>query len=141
MDNTPEYLRYVMKDKLYQITVTGEQLHLIAQALEDWSRFLCGQTELQNSTSMLPDYLLIKDKLESLQPLVTPELPPGASYGWNGGSCPNERQRKSIAMSYGIYREIYHFLTVRDGRTMSTYASPTLRCPEQGPLIGIKELN
>ena len=128
------------KEKFYQITVTEDQLILMSRAIEDWSRFLAGQTELWNASSQLPDYLLLREKLEDLQSLVTPELPLGASYGWDGGSCPNEWQRKSIAMSYGIYREIEHCLAVQKGCTQSVYLSKTLRCPDQGPLIKIEEL-
>lgn len=128
-----------MKQKKYQITCTEEQLRLIANAEEDWHRFLGGQTELWNAVSLLENYHELREKLEQLQPLVTPHLGRGSSYGWNGGNCPNKHQRKAIAMSYGIYREILHFLTVRSGHR-NVYSSETLTCQEQGGLITIKEI-
>lgn len=49
--------------------------------------------------------------LRELQPLVTPALGCGSSYSWNGGHCPNEQQRKFIAQTYYLYREMRHRLT------------------------------
>ena len=36
--------------KKYQVTLTEEQLMLIAKRVEDCYRFACGQTELYNTT-------------------------------------------------------------------------------------------
>ena len=128
---------------MYQITVSEEQLRLIADAIEDWSRFLGGQTELWHASSMLDTHLELKEKLESLQQLVVPELykkyGAHSSYGWSGSDCPNDYQRKAIAMSYGIYREILHFLALKNG-WHNVYSSSTLTCPEQGGLPIIKEI-
>ena len=59
-----------MKQKKYQITCTEEQLRLIANAVEDWHRFLGGQTELWNAVSLLENHHELREKLEQLQPLV-----------------------------------------------------------------------
>lgn len=127
------------KQKKYQIICTEEQLRLIANAVEDWHRFLGGQTELWNAVSLLENYHELREKLEQLQPLVTPHLGRGASYGWNGSTCPNKHQRKAIAMSYGIYRNILHFFAVKNNHH-NVYSSPTLTCDEQSGLIKIKEI-
>ena len=130
--------------KKYTITCSEEQLILIAHAVEDWSRFLSGQCELHHATSMIKNhdnYYELNEALADLHQLVTPELPLNASYGWNGGHCPNEAQRKAIAMSYGIYRQVLHFFACqkpKDG--YNCYQSPTLTCKEQGGLISIKEV-
>jgi len=70
---------------------------------------------------------------------VVSDLGPNASYPWNGGGCPNEEQRKAIAMSYGIYRQIRHFFADRRKVNWSVYKSPTLTCNDQGLLIKIEE--
>ena len=128
---------------MYQITVSEEQLRLIADAVEDWSRFLCGQTELWHATSMLENHSELKKKLEDLQKFVVPKLYAkyglGSSYGWSGAECPNDYQRKAIAMSYGIYREFLHFLAMKNN-WQNVYSSSTLTCPEQGGLPIIKEV-
>lgn len=121
----------------YRITCTEEQMRMISNAVEDWSRFLAGQTEMWHATSMLDNHSDLQVKMAQLQHLVTPDLPRGASYSWNGGHCPNDKQRKAIAMSYGVYREILHYLTVKDNID-NVYASATLTCPEQGDLIKIE---
>lgn len=126
--------------KKYRITCTEEQLRLIADAVEDWTRFLSGQTEMWRALDQLPlvESLLAREELRKVQKYVTPKLPQNASYGWSGAGCENERQRKSIAMGYGIYRQILHFLTLKNNLD-NVYTSPTLTCEEQGGLIEIKE--
>ena len=126
--------------KKYTITCTEEQLRLIEAAVEDWTRFLSGQTEMWNAIACLTleDGLLIREKLMELHKFVTPELPHNASYGWSGAGCENKPQRKAIAMGYGIYRQILHFLTLKY-KLDNVYTSPTLTCEEQGGLIEIKE--
>lgn len=124
----------------YQIELNEEQLRLIAHCVEDIHRFMAGQTELSNCTPCLEKYEELRDKLEELQPLVTPNLTRNASYGWSGGDCPNKYQRKIIAKTYPIYREIYHFLAVKNNNGFSVYNSDTLTCPEGGEPIKIKEI-
>lgn len=129
------------KTKKYQITLTEEQLMLMARCVEDCSRFAAGQTELYNVLQSIDmgDYSLRK-KLQKLQSLVTPGLGRGASYDWSGSGCPNEEQRKFIAQSYYLYREIYHQRNLIEGID-NVYTSETLRCAESGEPIKIKVIN
>ena len=127
-------------DRKFQVTVNEHQLHLMAACIEDCSRFLCGQTELWNTTSQLPkNYLELREELEKLQPLVTPDLPKGASYGWNGGSCSDEHQKKMIAETYYLYRTMLYALH-KDDEDYNVYTSPALRCADSGEVIEIKEV-
>lgn len=130
------------KTKKYQITLTEEQLMLMAYCIEDCNRFAAGQTELNNTLLFIdkyPDYEIQKT-LRDLQPLVTPSLGRGASYGWNGSGCPNEEQRKFIAQSYYLYREIYHQHNLAEGID-NVYTSKTLRCKDSGEPIQIKVID
>lgn len=125
------------KERKFTLTVTESQLRLIAACVEDCHRFIAGQNELDHSTCFLPNYYEIKDTLRELHPLIVPELKDWrASYGWDGGTCPNEHQRKFLAQTYCIYREIIHRLTVLNEKTAgwSVYQSETLTCDEGGPL-------
>ena len=127
------------REKKYRITVSESQLRMIADCVEDCSRFMSGQTELYNCTSMLDHMHDLHDELKKVQHHVTPLLPRGVSYGWSGGSCPNEWQRKFIAASYYLYREIRHFDAVN--RNVDTvYRSETLRCEDSGMPIVIEEV-
>ena len=126
--------------KKYQITVNEHQLRLIAACIEDCSRFLAGQTELWHTTSQLRnDYHELREKLEDLQSLVTPDLPKNASYGCNGGSCPDEHQKKMIAETYYLYRTMLYALH-KDDDNWNVYTSPALRCQDSGEVIEIKEV-
>lgn len=129
------------KTKKYQITLTEDQLMLIAQCVEDCHRFAAGQTELYNVLRSIDmeDYSLRK-KLQNLHFLVTPGLGCGASYDWSGIGCPNEEQRKFIARSYYLYREIYHQRNLIEGID-NVYTSETLRCADSGEPIKIKVIN
>lgn len=130
------------KTKKYQITLTEEQLMLMARCVEDCSRFAAGQTKLYNTLLFIDirPYFELRKKLYDLQPLVTPRLGRGASYGWNGSNCPNEVQRKFIAQSYYLYREIYHQHNLTEG-IINVYTSETLRCADSGEPIQIKVID
>ena len=133
-----------MKEKKWRIELTEHQLRLMAQCIEDCHRFIGGQMELSNSTACLDNYHTLSKKLNELQPIVTPHLERGASYGWDGGSCPNDNQRKFIAETYYLYREIYHQIPLEaaNGKDMgwNVYLGKTLTCDESGEPIKLKRI-
>ena len=100
--------------------------------------------ELSNSTACLDNYHTLSKKLNELQPIVTPHLERGASYGWDGGSCPNDNQRKFIAETYYLYREIYHHITLEAAKDKdmgyNVYLGETLTCSESGEPIKIEKI-
>ena len=133
-----------MKQKKWRIELTEHQLMLMAKCVEDCSRFISGQMELSNSTSCLKHCRHLGEELHTLKPFVTPELGRGASYGWSGGSCPNDNQRKFIAETYYLYREIYHQLTLEAAKHKdmgyNVYLGETLTCSESGEPIKIEKI-
>ena len=133
-----------MKEKKWRIELTEHQLRLMAQCIEDCHRFIAGQTELSNSITCLKHYFKLREELDKLQPLVTPLLGRGASYGWNGGSCPDKHQRKFIAETYYLYREIYHQLTLDAAKHRNmgwnVYFGETLTCNESGEPIKVERI-
>lgn len=131
-----------MKQTKYNLEVTEEQLHIIVDCVEDLCRFAAGQTELHNTTAMLDHNHDLREYLKDLKPLVTPRLARNASYPWNGSGCPNDIQRKFIAKTYGIYREIRHVLAVeKQSGTWDVHLSPTLTCEDSKPLPKITRIN
>lgn len=120
----------------YTITLTEEQMLLISRCIEDISRFLAGDTELYHTIATLENWRELGQKLRLMQPFVTPELVYGSNYGWNGGGCPNEHQRKLIAQTYYLYREMLHQYTIANN-IHNVYSSPTLRCENSGEPIKI----
>ena len=133
-----------MKDHKWRIEVTEHQLRLMAQCVEDCHRFIGGQMELSNSTACLTHHLDLSKELDKLQPLVTPELGRGASYGWDGGHCPNEYQRKFLAETYYLYREIYHQLILDMSKNKNMYCNvyldETLTCDESREPIKVERV-
>ena len=133
-----------MEEKKWRIELTEHQLMLMAKCIEDCSRFIGGQMELSNSTACLKHGRHLGEELDRLQPFVTPELGCGASYGWNGGSCPDENQRKFIAETYYLYREIYHQVTLDKAKDKdmdwNVYLGETLTCNESGEPIKVEKI-
>ena len=133
-----------MKEKKWRIELTEHQLRLIANCVEDCHRFIGGQMELSNSTACLKHGRHLGEELSTLQAFVTPLLERGASYGWNGGSCPDKNQRKFIAETYYLYREIYHQLTLEAAKhvdmSWNVYIGETLICDESGEPIKVERI-
>lgn len=133
------------KGKKYRITLSERQLHLIINCVEDIHRFMGGQVELSNCTALLGNGDEVREMLKDVYPLVVPELfrqyGINASYGWNGGSCPNKHQKKFLAETYYIYRELRHQLTIREERKdYNVYHSGTLTCDDSGEPIKVEEI-
>ena len=133
-----------MKEKKWRIELTEHQLRLMAQCIEDCHRFIGGRMELSNSTACLTHHLELIEELGKLQQFVAPNLGRGASYGWSGGSCPNENQRKFLAETYYLYREIYHQMTIEDAKHndigWNVYLCETLTCDESGEPIKVERI-
>lgn len=133
-----------MKEKKWRIELTEHQLMLIANCVEDCHRFIGGQMELSNSTACLKHGRHLGEELSTLQAFVTPLLERGASYGWNGSNCPDDNQRKFIAETYYLYREIYHQLTLDAAKHKdmgwNVYLDETLTCNESGDPIKIERI-
>ena len=136
-----------MKEKKqikWRIELTEHQLRLMANCIEDCHRFIAGQTELSNSITCLKHYRELSEALGKLRPLVTPLLGRGASYGWNGGSCPEKNKRKFIAETYYLYREIYHQLTLDAAKHRNmgwnVYFGETLTCKDSGEPIKVERI-
>ena len=129
----------------WQITLTEEQMCFMTNALEDWHRFICGQCELHSATS----YIEPAERMHKVQeildrqvkPLMFPELTFGQSYSWCGGHK-NPYLHKAQAMSYMLYREMRHQLTLANPSSdWNTYRRETLTCEEQGEMIKVRLLD
>lgn len=124
---------------MYRVTMSESQLQLIADAMEDWHRFLGGESVMWHATSYLQNGKHVRECLRPIEREIVPELYPGQVYDWAGCGCKNKHQKKAIAMAYGIYRHILHFFAVRDN-VENVYRHDTLTCEEQGGLIKIEEV-
>lgn len=71
-----------MKPKRYRIELSEDQLRLIINCVEDCHRFMGGQMELNHTTDCLDNWDEVQEELKKLHPLVTPNIPYNACYGW-----------------------------------------------------------
>lgn len=120
------------KQVRYQVELTEEQLRLISNCVMDCHRFAAGQTELSNTCLNAGYKREVRDELRKLEHLL-----PG--YDWAGNGCKDERQKKFIAGTYYLYREILHVLAV-DNNKDNVYTSETLRCTDSGEPIKIRRI-
>lgn len=131
--------------KKYTITLTEEQMRLVAEGMEDYHRFLAGECRMMNATQYVQPAQEMHNLRDNLQMVahirMSHNLPYGSSYDWAGNHCQNKLQQKAIAMSYMIYREILHYFAIQRQKVdWNTLQDPTLTCEEQGPLIKIEEV-
>jgi hypothetical protein len=133
-------------EKKYRITLSERQLYRVIECVEDIHRFIGGQVEMYNATCMLDNMHELHNKMrKEIYPLVVPELYRqhgfNASYGWDGSTCPNKHQKKFLAETYYLYRELLHQLTLmRNSGEYNVYNSPTLTCEDSGEPIMLEEL-
>ena len=133
-----------MKEKRWRIELTEHQLRLITNCVEDCHRFAAGQLEMEYTTACLEHPNGLRHRLARLQPFVTPQLEQGCAYDWAGTHCPNDNQRKFIAETYYLYREIYHQLTLEAAKhkdmDWNVYLGETLTCDESGEPIKVERV-
>jgi len=113
--------------KKYIIELSEEQMRLIANCLEDVSRFASGQWEfrytIEEMLKGLPfdEQMNKRNEVEELMKqskrILLPELPDNASKGYNG--------TEFIGNTYQIYRTILHQIAV-DNNWDNVYSSSAL---------------
>lgn len=111
----------------YKIELSEQKIRLVAQCLEDISRFASGQHELRNTIeSIIQDLpfeegMRRRDKatenLKKAKQILLPELHDNASYGYNSTTF--------IGDTYQIYRTILHQLAI-DNNWNNVYSYPAL---------------
>jgi hypothetical protein len=113
--------------KKYTIELSEEQMRLVAQCLEDVSRFASGQWELRNTIEAMvkgfpfTDQIQRRDDAEEhlrkAKQILIPQFADNQSYGYNS--------TEFIGNTYQIYRTIWHQLA-KDNDWDNVYSSPAL---------------
>ena len=128
--------------KTYQITLNEAQMRLIADCLEDVSRFASGQWALQNTIEEMVRVAAPKDYKRQIEMRDEAEehlrrakncildFSDNASYGYNGTDF--------IGNTYQIYRTILHEFN-KDAEVWNVYKSPALPSGNLGT-IKIEEI-
>lgn len=111
----------------FNVELTGEQLNLVARCLEDVSRFAAGQLDLNTTLSQILKDLpveekikrekLVREKMKEIRSILFPDMPEGASFGYNS--------TEFIGNIYQIYRTMLYHLAV-DKNWDNVYSTPAL---------------
>lgn len=111
----------------YTIELSEEQMIIIAQCLEDVSRFAAGQYQLQHTIYEMVKELPFEEQtkrtdesnefLRQAKKVLLPEMIDNSSEGYN--------HTNFIGNTYQIYRTILHQLA-KDKNWKSVYSSPAI---------------
>ncbi len=124
--------------KKYTIELSEDQLRLVANCLEDVSRFAAGQCELRYTVEMMlhnsditfDESIKRRDEVDLLMKQIKrtllPELSENASLSYN--------TTPFIGNVYQIYRTILHRLAV-DNNWNNVYSSPALPSGDMGEVV------
>lgn len=117
----------------YSIEVTEEQIRLIADCLEDVSRFAAGQCEMKWSIGEMLKDVPFDEKMEKrkgaeavlkqAKRILLPELSTNENKGYDGTDF--------IGNTYQIYRTILHKLAIEHNWD-NVYSSPPLKSGTMG---------
>ncbi|MBM3186030.1 MAG: hypothetical protein FJZ67_07000 [Bacteroidetes bacterium] len=113
--------------KKYKIELSEQQMRLVADCLEDVSRFSAGQCEMRYTIEEMLKGLPfdeqmkrrkeVENLLKQVKRVLLPDLEDNASKGYNGTDF--------IGNTYQIYRTILHQLAM-DNDWNNVYSSPAL---------------
>lgn len=113
--------------KKYRIELSEQQMSLIAQCLEDVSRFASGQCEMRFTIEEMLRGLPFDEKmkrrnevevlLKQVKRVLLPDYPDNASKGYD--------ESEFIGNTYQIYRTILYQLA-KDNNWDNVYSSPAL---------------
>jgi hypothetical protein len=113
--------------KKYRIELSEDQMRLVANCIEDVSRFASGQWELRYTIEEMlkglpfDEQMKRRDQVEELlkqtKRVLLPDFPDNASKGYNGSEF--------IGNVYQIYRTILYQLA-KDNNWDNVYSSPAL---------------
>ena len=119
--------------KKYKIELSEDQMKLIANCLEDISRFASGQWEMRHTTEEILKDLpfdeqmikrnLVEEHFRQAKNILLPELSDNASKGYNGNDF--------IGNTYQIYRTILYKLAI-DNNWDNVYSSEALPSGNMG---------
>jgi hypothetical protein len=123
----------------YTIELSEDQMRLIADCLEDVSRFAAGQWAMQHMVEAMVEGLTFDEQLKrrnkaeellkTVKRVLAPEFPDNGGLGYNG--------TKFIGNTYQIYRSILHKLAV-DNNWNNTYSSSALPSGDMGTIKIVK---
>lgn len=121
--------------KKYKVELTEEQLRLVANCLEDISRFASGQWQMRYMVEDILTDLPIDEQLKrraeaeelfrQAKAVLMPTFPDNGGLGYNG--------TEFIGNTYQIYRTILYQIAI-DNNWDNVYSSPALKSGNMGTI-------
>ena len=135
-----------MKNKEYtpkrkwQITCTEEKLRLIANSVEDITRFIGGQPQMMSCLMLFDNGNEIGEFMRrNVRPMMLPDLD-GDCVGWNGNGATNKYVRRDVAQGYATYKSILHALATEYDWD-NVHSGTPLTCEEGGELMDVRPVD
>ncbi len=130
---------YTPKRK-WQITCTEEKLRLIANSVEDVTRFIGGQPQLMYCLTLFDNGNEIG---EYMRRTIRPMMHPNLEYdcvGWSGRCTDNKYVRRDVAQGYATYKSILHALAT-EYNWDNVHSGFVLTCEEGGELMDVRPVD
>ena len=134
-----ETIEYTPKRK-WRIECTEEKLRLIANSVEDVTRFIGGQPQLMNCLMIFPNGNEIGEYMrDNVRPMMLPDLEYDC-VGWNGKGATNKYVRKNVAQGYATYKSILAALA-NEYYWHNVHSGTPLTCEEGGELMNVRPMD
>lgn len=130
---------YTPKRK-WRIECTEEKLRLIANSVEDITRFIGGQPQMMYCLSLFDHGNEIGEYMhQNLRPMMHPNKTSDC-VGWNGRCTDNKYVRHNVAQGYATYKSILHALAT-EYNWDNVHSGFVLTCEEGGELMDVRPVD
>lgn len=124
----------------WRIECTEEKLRLIANSVEDVTRFIGGQPQLMYCLMLFKNGHEIGEYMrQTIRPMMHPNMDSDC-VGWNGRCTDNKWVRRDVAQGYATYKSILHALATEYDWD-NVHSGLTLTCEEGGELMDVRPVN
>lgn len=130
---------YTPKRK-WRIECTEEKLRLMAEMIEDITRFLGGQPQMMNCLMIFRNGNEIGEFMRrNVRPMMHPNMNSDC-VGWNGRCTDNKYVRKEVAQGYAAYKSILSALA-NEYDWHNVHSGRPLTCEEGGELMDVRPVD
>lgn len=130
---------YTPKRK-WRIECTEEKLRLIANSVEDITRFIGGQPQMMTCLMSFDNGNEIGEFMRrNVRPMMHPNLESDC-VGWNGRCTDNKYVRRDVAQGYATYKSILHALATEYDWD-NVHSGFVLTCEEGGELMDVRPID
>lgn len=130
---------YTPKRK-WRIECTEEKLRLIAEMVEDVTRFIGGQPQMMNCLMMFDNGNEIGEFMRrTVRPMMNLGMK-GDCVCWDGRDTTNKYVRRDVAKGYATYKSILHALATEYDWD-NVHSGTVLTCEEGGELMDVRPMD